>query len=97
MDRVMELERPWVEGNPRLEAARKEGVKYWRDHFGRVGLKEVGLLMFCGDFVTALTTLSGLLKYSSGQVLLLPWKYRTRILREIRTRLSKNSVSKRET
>lgn len=84
MDRVMDLQRPWIEGQPQLQAAHREGIKYWRDHFGRIGLKELFGRIVHGDLVGATGTLLGLLRYTAIELLVLPWKYRRRIFRKIR-------------
>lgn len=86
MDRVMELEKEHVRDRPGLEAARQEGVRYWRDHFGRVGLHEFAARLTQGDLAGALSTFGGLIRYGRGQLLLLPWRYWRRILRMLRLR-----------
>jgi glycosyltransferase involved in cell wall biosynthesis len=86
MHQVMELERPFVHGHPEWEKAHREGVRYWRDHFGRTGLREVFAHLVHGRVLTALRILPGLVWYARGQLLVLPWKYRRRILRKIHAR-----------
>jgi glycosyltransferase involved in cell wall biosynthesis len=81
MDRVMKLERPLVEGKPQLEAARREGIRHWRDHFGRVGLREAYSLMRQGKVFASVKVTALLLYYVRSQLLTLPWKYRGRIAR----------------
>ncbi len=39
MDEVLRMQRPFVKGNPRLEALRK-GEKHWRDFYGGVTIKQ---------------------------------------------------------
>jgi glycosyltransferase involved in cell wall biosynthesis len=91
---IMELEKPLVEGDPRLECARREGIRYWRDHFGRVGLREVYGQVARGELITAFATLVGLIWYARGRLLLVPWKYRQSITREIRERFRKQAEGK---
>ena len=86
MRRVMELEWPFVQGSAQLEKAHREGVRYWRDHFGKIGLRELSARLRCGDLLGAAGTLPGLFWYGRGQLLILPWKYRHRIVRKIRAR-----------
>jgi glycosyltransferase involved in cell wall biosynthesis len=86
MHRVMELEKPSVQGNPQLERAHREGVRYWRDHFGRVGLREVYAHLARGHLFSAIRILGALVWYARGQLVVLPWKYRRRIFRKIWTR-----------
>lgn len=86
MDRIMKLEWSKVKGDHNLELAHREGVRYWQDHFGRVGLKELYARITRGHLLEATGTLIGLVKYTGGQLLLLPWRYRRRIVRKIRAR-----------
>jgi glycosyltransferase involved in cell wall biosynthesis len=87
LDRVMELEKPLVEGDPRLESARRQGIRYWRDHYGRIGLREVYDRFTQGALISALGTLGTLIWYGRTRLLILPWTSRRRILRNIQARL----------
>src|SRR5205814_9440190 len=87
MQQVMAAEGPRVRGNRRLELARREGARYWRDHFARAAIRELYRQTFRGKLSAALKTLGALLWYARGRVLFVPWKYRKRLLERIRLRL----------
>jgi glycosyltransferase involved in cell wall biosynthesis len=87
MARIMELERPLVQGQPRLERAHRRGVRYWRDHFGRVAMKELYHHIRRGRIFHAGRALAGLLRYSRGRVVVIPWIYRKKAFLLIRRRL----------
>jgi glycosyltransferase involved in cell wall biosynthesis len=88
MHSIMEGEKPQAQDNPQLEAARREGIRYWRDHFGRIGLRELYARLTRGELIGVVRTLGGLIWYGRGQLLILPWRYRRRIFRKIKTRLA---------
>ncbi len=87
--RVMHLQDEVVKGNPQLVRARREGIAYWRDYFGRPAFREVFVHLNRGRFLQAAKTFALLLWYSRGSVLIMPWKYRARILRKIRQRFGR--------
>jgi glycosyltransferase involved in cell wall biosynthesis len=87
LDRVMELEKSLVEGDPRLEHARRQGIRYWRDHYGRIGLREVYGHFMRGELINAFGTLGTLIWYGRTRLFILPWTSRHRILRKIQARL----------
>jgi hypothetical protein len=84
---VMQLQQDVVKGNPQLLQARREGIAYWRDYFGRPALREVFVHLRRGRLFQAATTLALLIWYTRGGILIMPWKYRKRILRKIQGRL----------
>ena len=86
MDRIMEDEKPLGQGNPRLERAHREGVHYWRDHFGRVAMKEFYHQIRSGKMFGGGKLLLQLLWYTRGETLAIPWRYRRRAFRMIRGR-----------
>lgn len=97
MDRVMRLQCGIVNGNPNLEKAYREGQHYWRDHFGGATVKEVYTHVMHGKPWRAAKAFAALLWYVRGQVLLIPWKRRRRIIQAVRQRfgLSPKSVDQR--
>lgn len=82
---VMQLQDEVINGNPQLIKARREGVAYWRDYFGRPALREVFFYLRHGRLLHAAEALALLIWYTRGQVLLMPWRYRRWILRKIRS------------
>jgi glycosyltransferase involved in cell wall biosynthesis len=83
---IMALERPYVQGNPALEKAHRIGVLYWRDHYGRVAIRELIRSIARGKLLQALQTSAALLRYVRFRVFLILWKYRRRIILVIRGR-----------
>lgn len=83
MHQVMSSQQKFVRGNPRLKAAWREGDTYWRDQFGAITGREILSYLRHGHILRAGKTLAGLLWYTRGRVLLLPWKHRQRIWRRI--------------
>lgn len=84
MHRVMRLQRSTVEGNQKLLKAYREGQLYWRDHFGGATVKEVYAHIMRGEPWRAAAAFAALLWYVRGQVFIIPWKRRRRIIRAIR-------------
>ena len=80
---VMQLQDDVIKGNARLEKARREGVAYWRDYFGRPALEEVFVLLVRGKLWQAGKAFALVLRYLRWQALLLPLKYPGRIVRKL--------------
>lgn len=95
MHRVMESQRGFVKGNPRLEAAWKRGEIYWRDRYGAVTIKQVVAHLVRGHFFEAMRALGVMLRHVRGRILILPWKYRERALASVGSRFA--SFRKRST
>jgi glycosyltransferase involved in cell wall biosynthesis len=87
MHHVMESQRRWVQGVPRLEAARQKGALYWRDHFGTVASKEVYREIRRGNFSRAARAAVALASHLRGRLALLPWKHRKKLLKTLRLHL----------
>jgi glycosyltransferase involved in cell wall biosynthesis len=86
MRRVMRSQREIVRGNPRLEAAWRKGDNYWRDFFGGVTVKEIYAHLGRGEMSQAARAANALLLHVRSRLVVLPWKYRTRILAAVRRR-----------
>jgi glycosyltransferase involved in cell wall biosynthesis len=86
MRRVMRSQREIVRGNPRIEAAWREGDNYWRDFFGGVTVKEIYAHLGRGEMWHAAHAVNALLLHVRSRLLVLPWKHRARILAAIRRR-----------
>lgn len=87
MHRVMDSQRRWAEGVPRLEAARQQGMTYWRDHFGAVAIKEVYKEIRQRNFSHAVRALIALALHVRGRLALLPWKHRRKLWNALRRHL----------
>ena len=86
MRRVMRSQRELVRGNPRLETAWREGDNYWRDFFGGVTVKEIYAHLGRGEMWHAARAVNALLLHVRSRIVVLPWKYRARILAAVRRR-----------
>ena len=86
MRRVMRSQREIVRGNPCLEAAWRKGDNYWRDFFGGVTVKEIYAHLGRGEMSQAARAVNALLLHVRSRLVVLPWKYRTRILAAVRRR-----------
>jgi hypothetical protein len=86
MRRVMRSQREIVRGNPRLEAAWRKGDNYWRDFFGGVTVKEIYAHLGRGEMWHAARAVNALLFHVRSRLVVLPWKYRARILAAVRRR-----------
>jgi glycosyltransferase involved in cell wall biosynthesis len=93
MHHVMESQRPWVQGVPRLESARQKGAIYWRDHFGAVAIKEVYNEIRRGHFSHATHAVLVVASYVRGRLVLLPWKNRRKFLKALQRHLGLNKIS----
>ena len=89
LHRVMALEWPLVEGNRPLEKAHRIGALYWRDHYGRVAIRELTSSIARGKLLQAVETSAALVRYAGVRALMIPWKYRGRILRAIQARFTR--------
>ncbi len=89
MDEVLRMQRPFVKGNPRLEAALRKGEKHWRDFYGGVTIKQILGYLQRGNLVGASRALGVLLCHVRGRLFILPWKYRERAISFARKRLSR--------
>jgi glycosyltransferase involved in cell wall biosynthesis len=87
MQRVMRSQRELVRGNPRLEAAWRKGDNYWREFFAGVTVKEIYASVGRGEMGHAARAVIALLLHGRSRVLLLPWRYRARLLAAIRRRV----------
>lgn len=75
----MNMQRMLVEGNPQLEAARRKGANYWREHFGKTALREIYIHVRRGNLVRATGSFLTFLWYVRGRLFIMPWKYRKRV------------------
>ena len=75
LDRIMALERPLVQGDPALERAHRIGALYWRDHYGRVAIRELIGTVARGELSHAAKTSRALARYAGTHLFLIPWKY----------------------
>lgn len=82
---IMALERPYVQGNPALERAHRIGMRYWRDYYGRVAIRELVGHVAHGELVQAAKTSIALVRYVGFRALIMPWKHRRQIIREMKT------------
>ena len=89
LDRIMTLERPLVEGDPALEKAHRIGAAYWRDHYGRVAIRELFANITRGKLLRAGKTSIALSRYVGFRVFVITWKYICRSIRRLVTRLDK--------
>jgi glycosyltransferase involved in cell wall biosynthesis len=87
--RVMVAERPFVKGTPRLEAALREGNRYWRDFFGGVTIKEIYSHLGRGELASAGKATAALAWYVRERIFIIPWKFRRRGMRATARRLRK--------
>jgi glycosyltransferase involved in cell wall biosynthesis len=86
MRRVMRSQRELVRGNPPLEAAWRKGDNYWREFFGGVTVKEIYAHFGRGEMWHATRAVTALLLYVRSRLVVLPWKYRARLLAAVRRR-----------
>src|SRR5262249_44174664 len=80
---IMALEWPCVQGDQTLERAHRIGVRYWRDYYGKVAIRELLRNALQGELVQAGKTLAAVVRYVGFRALVLPWKYRRQIARKI--------------
>lgn len=83
MHRVMQMQLPVVRKNPGLVKAWRRGDIYWREHFGIATFREVYRRLRSGEMVSALRAVGILLWQVRTRLLVLPWKYRKRIIRAL--------------
>jgi glycosyltransferase involved in cell wall biosynthesis len=95
MHRVMQMQRPIVNGNRRLRRAWRQGDRYWREHFGIATIKQLSAHLRCCELWHAVSAVVALLRYVRGRLFVWPWKYRRRLMRAIRHRfgLSRRSIN----
>ncbi len=86
MHRVMESQRRFVKGNPRLEAARKRGEIYWRDRYGAVTIIQAGAHLVRREPARAAKAIGVMLRHVRGRIVMLPWKFRHRALSGVKKR-----------
>ena len=91
MHRVMRMQLPMVNGNPRLTRAWREGDRYWRDHFAKATIKEIYASLRRGELTYALRSMGTLLWRVRTLLIVLPWKYRKRIIRSLAERTGTGS------
>lgn len=84
--RVMRLQDEVVGGNPRLCRARRQGIAYWRDYFGKEALKDLFRELAHGSVWPAALALITLIRYVRARMLIWPWRYRKSILRAVKGR-----------
>jgi glycosyltransferase involved in cell wall biosynthesis len=89
MDRVMEMQLPTLNGNPRLKTAWRQGERYWRDRFGPTTIKQLYAHLRGGEIGGAALAAAALLRYVRGRLLVFPWIYRQQALDYVRRRLRK--------
>lgn len=69
---VMDEQRTYVAGNPRLQRARRKGIRHWRRYYGVVTLRQILKLLGSAKFVRATRTAVTLAQCVRGDLLLLP-------------------------
>ena len=79
--RVMQLQDDVVKGNWRLEKARRQGVVYWRDYFGRAAFRELIVYLRRGQLLRVARALGVLVYYVRWQALFMPFKYWRRVIK----------------
>jgi len=79
--RVMQLQDDVVKGNWRLEKARRQGVVYWRDYFGRAAFGELIEYLRRGQILRLARALGVLVRYVRWQALFMPFKYWRRVIK----------------
>jgi len=94
LQHVMALEWPLVEGDKALEKAHRIGTRYWRDHYGRVAIRELMRSIARGELLQAGKTSAALARYVGFHTLVIPWKYRRRIIRKLMERFDQVSGQK---
>jgi glycosyltransferase involved in cell wall biosynthesis len=77
--RVMLAERCLAKGNRRLEAALREGDRYWRDFYGAVTIKEIWTHLRRRDLARAVQAFAALIWYVRGRIFVIPWRFRHRV------------------
>jgi glycosyltransferase involved in cell wall biosynthesis len=83
---IMALEWPCVRGDQALERAHRIGARYWRDYYGKVAVRELLRNAAQGELVQTGKTLAAVARYVGFRVLVIPWRYRRRIVRKIMER-----------
>lgn len=86
MRRVMRSQCPFVKGNSRLEAARRKGDNYWREHYGVVSVRQLYGCLRRGDLLRASQVMLALLWYVRGRLVLFPWILCRRAIAALRRR-----------
>ena len=81
---IMSSQLSQIKGDPELESALREGSIYWREHFGAVTIKEIYGNILRLRLLAAARSAAALLWYVRGRFVLLPWKYRSKLLHSIR-------------
>ncbi len=81
LHRIMALEWPLVQGNPTLERAHRVGAMYWRDHYGRVAIRELIGAVERAELVQAAKTSTALARYVGFHVVAITWRYLRRFIR----------------
>ena len=74
--RVMEVQLPMLNGNPRLMAAWRQGERYWRDRFGPTTIKQLYAHLRHCEIRGAISAAATLVRYVRGRLFIFPWKYR---------------------
>jgi hypothetical protein len=87
MHKVMQSQRSFVNGNPVLKVAHKQGWIRWRHFYGGVTIKEIVVHLTRGHLLCAARAFAALLWYVRGGILVIPWKYRSRALSAARHQL----------
>jgi glycosyltransferase involved in cell wall biosynthesis len=88
---IMALEWPLVQGDQALEKAHQIGALYWRDYYGRVAIRELMHNIARGELLEAAKTSGALARYVGFHALVLPWKYRRRLIRKMVARFNQLS------
>lgn len=76
---VMRSQREIVAGNPKLEKARRQGVRYWREHFGRATIKQIFEQLSQFHLWSAFNSLVTLCWHARGTLPVIPWHYAKRL------------------
>ncbi len=87
MHRVMQMQLPILNGNPRLMRAWQEGERYWRDHFNLATVKQLYAHLRCGEVRQAGSAVVALVRYGRGRLFLLPFIVGERAMDRVRRRL----------
>lgn len=78
---VMECQRRIVAGDPKLERARRQGMHYWREHFGRATIRQIFTQLSRFQLCLGFRSTVALLWFVRGSLLMIPLNYALRVAR----------------
>lgn len=89
---IMVSEWPLVQGNPDLERAHRIGVLYWRDHYGRVTIRELIGYVARGELRHASNASAAVAHYVGCDIAMIAWRYFGRRVRQVFVRFDKRAT-----